>query len=460
MGQHADGISSMIKYYELENETANKEQARVEILNFIQTQLTREELLQISANYPHRFPGDDAHLRIIELEAQAGNLEKALKDISVFISNLDPGPVKDRALQLKKTFGTTSDVSERKVAFVGPLTGHYSSFALKVLRGIELAITLNNKNHPSAQCKLVTADTKSNSATIQQIYQNLATKEHVAAVIGPVMSKETIEAAKYAQQYHLPSITPSATQKDLTSLSDYLFRTCLTFEMEVKTLLDYAVNTLQIKDFGILYPLNSYGKAMVEEFQKAAGPYGVQIVHKISYSDNQTEFQETFSALETQPVSALFIPDFPERIAILAPQIPLMDTHQIQLVGPDSWNSEALVKLAGIYVEGAIFTDSFFLNSPNPLVKDFVDSYRSQYNEPPDRLAAQAYDAASVIIKTMNEQGISHEQIRAGLLNMKSFPGISGNFDFLSNGDCNKKGVILSISQGNIIQKNWSVNQN
>ena len=81
----------------------------------------------------------------------------------------------------------------------------------------------------------------------------------------------------------------------------------------------------------------------------------------------------------------------------------------VQILGADGFYSPVLVEIGQDAVEGAIFTAGFFSADPNPVVQSFVTRYTEQFGEEPDMFAAQAYDAARIVIEAMKNKGTDRE---------------------------------------------------
>ncbi|MBI3815032.1 MAG: ABC transporter substrate-binding protein, partial [Nitrospinae bacterium] len=106
----------------------------------------------------------------------------------------------------------------------------------------------------------------------------------------------------------------------------------------------------------------------------------------------------------------------------------------------------------GKYAEGIIFADGFFPASEKPAVKEFVERYKIFYNKEPDILAAQAYDAARIILSLIKNGAKNREEIKNGLLNLKDYNGVSGAAAIQSSGDSQKTLFFLTVKNGKIVE--------
>jgi branched-chain amino acid transport system substrate-binding protein len=83
--------------------------------------------------------------------------------------------------------------------------------------------------------------------------------------------------------------------------------------------------------------------------------------------------------------------------------------------------------------------------SPDPAIKAVVEAYRSAYQEEPDILSAQAYDAAAMILSLLKAKKETPAAIREGLLAIRDYPGISGRTSFIGSGDAQKQLFLIRI---------------
>ncbi|GIX47698.1 MAG: hypothetical protein KatS3mg131_1909 [Candidatus Tectimicrobiota bacterium] len=124
----------------------------------------------------------------------------------------------------------------------------------------------------------------------------------------------------------------------------------------------------------------------------------------------------------------------------------------MRLLGADGWNDPGLVQVGEAFVEGAIFVDGFFAASPSPLVRDFVAAFQARYHEPPDLLAAQAYDTLRLCVQALKSGARSRAQLRDALLQIRDFPGVSGHTTIDPQGDAIKELYVLTVQQGTLVQ--------
>ena len=163
---------------------------------------------------------------------------------------------------------------------------------------------------------------------------------------------DIIQAAK------IPTLTPTATNPKVTVADgkgkDYMFRSCFIDPFQGAVMAKFSRETLKGKSAAVLYDAsNDYSKGTAEVFRDAFGEQGGKVAAFESYGKDNVDF---FSALLTRWKSSgadiLFLPDYYNKVGLIAKQSQEKGL-KVRLVGPDSWDSPDLVKIAGSAIEGA-----------------------------------------------------------------------------------------------------------
>jgi branched-chain amino acid transport system substrate-binding protein len=81
------------------------------------------------------------------------------------------------------------------------------------------------------------------------------------------------------------------------------------------------------------------------------------------------------------------------------------------------------------------------------VVKKFTDDYLKRFAKRPDRYAAQAFDAARLMLRA-TETAVTRDDIHSTLLGIKDFEGASGKTSFGGRNEAEKLVPILKIQGG------------
>ncbi len=496
--QFEESIESYLYAYQL----ARSPQERTEILGKVKgviTYLKEPELNSLIDVYGKKVPGGYLRLQLAKEYELEDRIEPAMKVLSDFISLFPDHDELETAMVLMDELKSRLLVDRFSIGCILPLSGPYGTFGNRALTGIELALNQFNAQPHVNPVQLFIKDSKGDPNEAARAVESLALKNCVIGVIGPMITSES--AAIKAQTLKVPIMT--LTQKpDITKLGDHVFRNFLTLSLQVKAIVTYAVQELGIKKFAILYPEERYGISFMNRFWDELIVHGAEIVGIESYSLDQTDFADAIKKLvglyyprpeepgeedilgytevpleflpattpptdqppeeeeeeeeEPEPIidfGAVFIPDTFEKVALIAPQFPYLDVVDAVLLGTNLWHSDKLIQMARGYVQGAIVPDGFFLNSPSPMVRYFVKSFKEVFGICPGFLEAQAYDAASILFQLVNYPEVrSRRTLKTALMKVKDFPGVTGLTSFDETGDVTKQIYLLKIKGRQFVQ--------
>jgi len=231
------------------------------------------------------------HLGLNKIDDES--YEDALKVLSEFVKRFRKHEYTQQAERLIEELNKKSVYSRYTLGCILPLTGPYSTYGNRALKGVELALNQFNSQGDHPTLKIVIKDTESDPIMASMAVIDLF-EEHVAAVIGPIATAEA--AALEAQDKGIPIIT--LTQKDnITDIGDYVFRNFFTPKMQVKTIVSFAVEVLGLNRFAILYPNENYGKTFMNLFWDEVIAYGGDVVGLESYNAKQTDFADPIKKL-------------------------------------------------------------------------------------------------------------------------------------------------------------------
>lgn len=460
------------------------EESPREVLTRIYTLLgdrfTEADLAEAAFMYHHKPVAYLAMLQLGWRALTAGHTERA-QEWANAVMEAPPGfAYHEEALALQAQLTDPTQL-KRAIGVLLPMSGRYAAFGQRVQRGMELAMEVFRPHIP---VRFIFRDTAGDELIAAQQLAELAISDRVLGIAGPLVGNAALGAARRADQERIPLLTMS--QRDgLAASSHYVFRNSLTAQLQVRTLVDYAMEVLGFSQFGIMSPQTRQGERFAELFRDQIWRRGGEIVAEQSYTTEQTDFRYQVRLLqgldpnapdeedveeeldpndpeslfekeeEPPPFEALFVPDYADRISLIAPQIAFYGLDEIQLLGTNGWNDAELPRLARQFVENAIFTDSFFRHSTYPFVQEFAERFFSRYGEEPTILEAQGYDIAGILLTLLNDPRLQNrEDLRLALARLQNFPGVTGatRFDFI--GEADKIIYLLQVQNGTIVQIN------
>ena len=483
-------------------------QARDFLRRTISTPLPAGELERIATTYPDRFPGGEAIWQLIQL--RENEPRQALELLERFLHNFPTNhPRYRQAQQLHQRLKEELRVDRRKIGVIIPFSGKLAPFGQKVLHGIELAVEEENRRREKKMA-LIIKDSQGNSLLAERQMRELVQKERVIAVIGPVLSKAALAAARVANELQTPMLTPTAGAEGIPETGPYVFRNSLTAQQQVESLVRFAVEKMGLRRFAILAPENAYGQEMADIFAVLVeSDYEQRLLAQLSYPPESTDFRAQIQTLHTLPIQAVFLPDYYDKIVQIAPQIafyspegkegalqrlierfsapaedelvparllqwrpqrfffqargpskpglespgkdefPILEGFppKIFLLGTNGWYDPQLIREGDKFVEESVFACGFFAQSEAPAVKNFVERFRRRFLEEPDILAAQAYDSANILLSVLRRGAKTRQEVQEALSSLEDFSGLTGRGRFDGDGEMQKELAMVGIKK-------------
>ncbi len=460
-------------------------------------QLSSQDIAFLLSRRAEGFPAGYLMFQLGINRAGEEKYDEVLKVLSKFIEKFPDHENVQQAKNLIAEINQKSIYSRYTIGCLLPLSGPYRLYGNKALNGVELALNRFSSQNRSPCIKVIIKDTESDPVKTVLAVKELF-NENVAAIIGPVIMAEP--AALEAQDKGMPIIT--LTQKDnITSIGDWVFRNFFTPVVQVKALVSYAVEELNLNRFAILYPDENYGKTFMNLFWDEVIASGGRVVGVESYNSAHTDFSDSIKKLaglyyevpedlkitdveaddeknedaatgedagtllddayeydekiaekkEDKPEAivdfdAVFIPDAPKKAGLIIPQLAFYDVTDTYLLGTNLWHSDSLIEMAVQYAQDAIMPDGFFAESASEEVMDFVRTFYKTFDRKPEFIEAVAYDTAMILFHMVSSPDIRfRSDLKNKLKKLNDFRGVTGLTSFDNNGEVRKKLYLLQI---------------
>ena len=150
---------------------------------------------------------------------------------------------------------------------------------------------------------------------------------------------------------------------------------------------------------------------------------------------------------------AIFIPDAPKKVGLILPQLAYHDIENVYLIGTNLWHSDALIRMAQQYAQGAICAEGFFAQSDLINVQNFTRQYEETFQTTPDFMAAISYDTAMLLFQIISRPNVIYRSaIKYSLMNLNAFQGVTGSTSFDDTGEVSKQLFILQLQQDRFVE--------
>jgi branched-chain amino acid transport system substrate-binding protein len=460
------------------------EDARMRIRELTGETSDKKDLDRIRNTFPQSFPGDLASLRLIDLYIGRGEEHQAIRQIQQFLVNFPVHQQAAKTSELLAALQAKLQSNQFFIASVLPLSGKLAPFANEVLSGIQLAVEANRDRPGSTSVGLIVKEFESDLASFLDDFSDLLSTDRPLAVIGPLLSKNLPAMAELAERAHIPLITPTATLPNVRRLGNYVFSTALTFQLQAKRIAAYAMKEQGFRRFCILHPDTAYGRELARLFAQEVRQHEGEVIAVESYKEGETDVSAQLKRMKAEdlkryglsiPVDqsnpsrkltkldkkilytpgfdAIFIPGRAADAGIITAQLNFHDM-KVPFLGANGWNSPDFARTADSSIDGAVFVDGFFIDSPAPAVQDFVDRYKKRFQTNPTLFAMQGYDAARLVIDAVHKGASSGEAVHDQLLTQPDLSSLAGPAAFGPDGTLNRPLFLMQIKRGRFLQVN------
>ena len=347
---------------------------------------------------------------------------------------------------------SSSDSEVIKIGGIGPLTGSASTYGISVKEGASLlekeindAGGINGK-----KIEFIFEDDGATPDGAMQAFNKLVDKDNVVAILGGVTSGATLAIAKNSTERQIPMITPTGTEPSITNEGgEYMFRGCFIDSFQGEILAKYTKDNLNKKTAAVLYNAGSdYSIGIAKAYKETLEKNGGTVVEYLSYNDGDTDFKAQLTKIKSSNPDVIVLPDYYNVVGLIAKQARDISISS-QLLGGDGWESEELVNIGGDAIDGAIYINHYYSADTTEIVKNFVDSYKKEFNKEPDAFAALAYDSAKILVEAIKNANSTDGEAIKDELGKIELESVTGKISFNEERTAIKGAVVIKLEGKN-----------
>ncbi len=327
-------------------------------------------------------------------------------------------------------------------------------------RGVEMAVAEVNQagGINGRQVELIVDDEKDSPAASVNAVQKLINVDKVIALVGPMTSGGMMASAKVADEAKVVQISPTATTPKLSGFGAYIFRGCSRIDTQAKVLTDYVAKNWKPKTVGIFFSNEPYGKGCAELFTQFFEKHGIKVVATESFMRGSRDFKAQLTKIKAANPDILFIPGYTPETAPAAAQARQLGMNQ-KILGVYGDMDPVYIQLAGKAAEGHVIGGEYDENYNTPKNQAFKKNYEAlvkKNNDPYNIMfAALSYDATSLVLAGMKQNGPTSDGVKKFLDTVKDFDGVTGKLSFDDKHDVVRAGTdgvyILEVKDGKYV---------
>ena len=310
-----------------------------------------------------------------------------------------------------------------KVGLIHPLL-NYATFG----DGAKLALAEINKAGGvlGRQVELIY---KVETGDIADSARELAEKENVVAILGPMFSSS---AVKVGPIVNIPVIV-GATGADVTNTGndprDFLFLVANSNALQAKVMAGFVVNDLGKKTAAMMWQNGDvYSKGFVNAFDANFEELGGRVVANQIYEQGDTMFDGQLGIIKDASPDVLLLASFPPESPVIVQQAREMGIKST-FIGSDGWDDSLML---GILEDNTPLENSYYCSISDELAADFTAAYETMFKDQPIGIAPLGYDAMKLLaIAIENVQTTDPVRIRDAVAAITDYQGatIISGFD-------------------------------
>lgn len=378
------------------------------------------------------------------LAEHARDLAEAQTLLELAWGGAAPEPIAVRARAAAAAIEARLEVDPARIAVLLPLSGRYAAIGRELKSAIELAMT------DARGAELVFLDTTAEAEVAAAMVERAVLELHAVAIMGPVGAHESAAAAQRAVELGVPIALLSPDHHGAAA-DVGVFRLWSSPEAEARDAVRVALE-LGYDRLAILAPRDEQGAAQIAAFQDEARARGVEVAAAGQYEPTATDLGpdlKAFLGLDPRTnerlrrhlgrvgvkkgwktfspdvaFELLFLPDEYQRAALVASYLPYFNvelrSHDVididylkrkhggrvprvvQLLGSSGWHHPGVIPRGGQLLEGAMFLDVYAGGADEQFATEagarFFEAFERRAGRPPSGVAAQAHDAARLVL--------------------------------------------------------------
>ncbi len=325
-----------------------------------------------------------------------------------------------------------------------PLSGPYAALGNNTKNGISLAL-----EGRSDGINVQFLDTRGDAAQAASYINEMAARNDSPIVIGPLLATPAQMAASSARAARIPLV--ALTKRDNFQTGDGIFRLGTTSKGQVESLLDECTKKLWMEKFALVYPATEGGTEYAEAFKQAASMRGLSIVYEASFhSSDSSTFRAVADALDRVEFDGVFLPADLNAAVNFSQMLSEDKRSRIALLGAAAWDDKLKLDRASKLMDGAIFVTPFYSGDSNPLVQSFINAYKLRFGVMPDFMAAQGFDAATLVVAALQHQQSSGKNFEQSLLGIDLYDGVTGKINAYGRADLKRNFAVVQYRAGKI----------
>jgi branched-chain amino acid transport system substrate-binding protein len=337
------------------------------------------------------------------------------------------------------------------IGLIVSLSDRFGALGRDTKQGFELAVEANNASR-AQKISVLTRDVGADSAQSSAAVRELATGTGVSVIAGPLLTEPAVSAAQTARDLNVPIV--SLSKSDAFETGGGVFRLGATTSSQVDAIVNAAFNDYGISRFAIAHPQSAVGTEYLEAFRKKVGALGLSLELEVSYSSSDdNSLMDVAQQLEGSSAEAVLIADGIEVSEKILRNFSSALRKRMRPLGTAMWDNAVKIARSQALFERAVFVTPFFSQSTRPEAQGFVESYKAKYKVMPNFLAAQGFDAGTLIMNALARRDNGAISFDEALRQTPQYNGVTGVISVRPSGEIVRSFYVVEVMRDTFQEK-------
>lgn len=373
-------------------------------------------------------------LTLGKLSLEEGDRINAARYFSEVVSNYSTSDEYMEALNLKNSaVGSSESIGLPVVGVMISLTdqaGRDIESTKEILEGMKYAFHEFNSEREE-KIGLLMRDIRKNKEQIVSTAEEFIENEDVRCVLGPIFSDEVRIAIVELDKSNLCTISPTATDDDLVSISDNFFQANPPFSIRGKIFAQYLYYVENKRNIAVLNSIEGYSPLLAASFAKEFEKLTGGVVIKETYKSSTYTLSEQLSRISTLggAIEGIYVPlsDKNDATVILSQMV--QSGLNTSLYGNQDWLLAKGFETSPEISNKLTFDSDYFIDFNSEDFKEFSKLFKQTTSKDLNRNILYGYDTAKYILTVMQNIDPTRKNIK---LKMESGINVSGYHNNIS----------------------------
>lgn len=353
---------------------------------------------------------------------------------------------------LSAALGGCSKDTDVPIGSASPLTGPQAHIGIDIRNGVQLAIEDANAagieiGGKKVKFKLVAEDDEANPTKATNVAQKLVDSK-VVAVVGHFNSGASIPASRIYSDAGIPQISPSSTNPKYTQQGfKTTFRVVAHDDQQGPTIGRFAIDNLKAKTIAVIDDSTAYGQGLADAFERTAKEAGANIVAREHTTDKDTDFRSILTKIKGLNPDLIMFGGIDPQAGPMVKQMGELGI-QAKFIGGDGMQTPNFIKLAGPAAEGVMASMPGLPKEKMPGGAQFLQKYKTKFNQDVELFAPMGYDAVMVFIDSMKRAGSTDPKKFLPEVGKTRYEGVIGPIAFDEKGDLKNGPITVYVVKG------------